>query len=126
MSLIQRLFLICGSLITFIYFIRGIRKNKLRIDHSIFWVVFGLMLLVLACVPNAFFWISRLFGFQSPSNMVYLIVVFLLVLKLFTTTVRLSKLSEQVAALTQELAIYRLDNEEQHKTVEEEKETAMV
>lgn len=122
----QRILLILGSFVTLQFFIRGIRKNRLKIDHSIFWTVFGLVLLVLACVPNVFFWISRVLGFQSPSNLVYIIVVFLLVLKLFTTTVRLSKLSEQVASLTQELAIYRLETEEQQESREQERDMALV
>lgn len=125
MPLSQRIILILGSFVTLQFFIRGIRKNRLKIDHSIFWVVFGLLLLVFACVPGVLIWFSDLIGFQSPSNLVYIIVVFLLVLKLFTTTVRLSRLSEQVTSLTQELAIYRLDAEKQERT-EEEKEAALV
>lgn len=126
MPLSQRIILILGALITLQYFIRGIRKNRLKIDHSIFWTVFGLVLLLLACVPNVFFWISRVLGFQSPANMVYLVVVFLLVMKLFTTTVRLSRLSEQVASLTQELAIYRLEAEERRTQEEEMQESVCV
>lgn len=109
MPLSQRLFLILGSVATLLYFISRIRKSKLKINHSIYWVFFGLALLVLACIPNVVFRISTLLGFQSPSNLVYLIVIFLLVIKLFTTTMRISKLNEQVNALTQAVAIYQLD-----------------
>lgn len=105
----QRIFLILGSVMTLLYFVSRIRKSKIKINHSIFWVVFGFALLILALVPDSVFWISSLLGFQSPTNLIYLIVIFLLVVKLFTTTMRLSKLSEQVAALTQALAIYQLD-----------------
>lgn len=112
MPISQRVVLILGALLTFIYFISGIRKNRMKINHSIFWIVFGLVLLLLAFVPGALFGLSKLLGFQSPSNLVYLIVIFLLMLKLFTTTLRLSRLSEQVAALTQEMAIRKLEEEE--------------
>lgn len=124
MPLSQRIMLILGSVLTFLYFISGIRKNRLKINHSIFWIVFGLVLLVLACVPKALFWLSGILGFQSPSNLVYLIVIFLLVLKLFTTTVRLSRLSEQVTALTQAMAIAQLDREDQEKKAKEESQAA--
>jgi len=118
MALSQRIFLIIGSLATLLYFINSIRKSKLKINHSIFWVIFGMVLLLLACVPQGFFWISRLVGFQSPSNLIYLIVIFLLTVKLFTTTMRLSKLSEQVAALSQEIAIARLEAEKKEEQQE--------
>lgn len=119
MPLSQRLFLIVGSVLTLAYFVSKIRKSKLKISHSIFWVIFGLALLVLACVPDALFFISDMLGFQSPSNLVYLIVIFLLVIKLFTTTMHISKLTEQVAALTQAMAINEL-REKEEKTAKKE------
>lgn len=115
MPFTQRVLLILGALLTFLYFISGIRRNRMKINHSIFWIVFGLVLLVLAFVPGALFGLSRLLKFQSPSNLVYLIVIFLLMLKLFTTTLRLSRLSEQVTALTQAMAIRNLEEEEAAK-----------
>lgn len=121
MAFSQRIFLIIGSLATLLYFISNIRKSKLKINHSIFWVIFGMVLLLLACVPQGFFWISNLIGFQSPSNLIYLIVIFLLTVKLFTTTMRLSKLSEQVTALTQELAIFKMESEKKEQPQEKEK-----
>ena len=120
MALSQRIFLIIGSFATLLYFISSIRKSKLKINHSIFWVLFGIVLLLLACVPRGFFWISTLIGFQSPSNLIYLIVIFLLTVKLFTTTMRLSKLSEQVSALSQEIAITRLESEQKEHNRESE------
>ena len=115
MPLSQRLFLILGSIATLIYFISKIRKSKLKINYSIFWVVFGIVLLLLALAPRGVFWLSAQLGFQSPSNLIYLIVIFLLTVKLFTTTMRISKLSEQVTALTHALAIQQLKAEDAEK-----------
>ena len=126
MPFIQRLFLIAGSLATLVYFIRKIRKSKLRINHSIFWMVFGLLLLYLAVVPESLFWVSYLLGFQSPVNLLYVLVIFSLVVKLFTTTMRLSKLSEQVESLAQELAIYQLDRQDAEEKKDESRERELV
>lgn len=128
MPFVQRIFLIVGALSTLVYFIRKIRKSKIKINHSIFWVVFGFALLFLALMPSSIFFISALLGFQSPTNLIYLLVIFLLVVKLFTTTMRLSKISEQVAALTQEIAIYQLERQdaESEKSEVQEREMASV
>ena len=128
MPFVQRIFLITGALSTLVYFIRKIRRSKIKINHSIFWMVFGLILLSLAAIPESFFWISYLLGFQSPANLLYVLVIFLMVIKLFTTTMRLSKLSEQVEALAQELAIYQLDRQDAEKVKEnaEERELAAI
>ena len=115
MPLSQRIFLIIGSVATLVYFISRIRKSKLKINHSIFWMVFGILLLLLALIPDGVFWAAGLLGFQSPSNLIYLIVIFLLTVKLFTTTMRISKLSEQVTALTHALAIQQLKAEDAEK-----------
>ena len=126
MPFVQRLFLIAGSLATLVYFIRKIRKSKLKINHSIFWMVFGLALLFLAVVPESLFWVSYLLGFQSPVNLLYVLVIFLLVVKLFTTTMRLSKLSVQVESLAQELAIYQLDRQDAEEKKDESWERELV
>ena len=115
MSLSLRAFLILGSGGTLFYFISRIRKSKMKISHAIFWMVFGLFLLLLACVPSSIFQIANLLGFQAPVNLVYVTVIFLLVLKLFTTTAKISKLSEQVTALAQAIAIYQLEMQEDVK-----------
>lgn len=128
MPFVQRIFLVVGAFATLVYFIRKIRRSKIKINHSIFWMVFGLILLFLAAIPESLFWISYLLGFQSPVNLLYVLVIFLMVIKLFTTTMRLSKLSEQVEALTQELAIYQLDRQDAEKAKEnaEERELAAI
>lgn len=123
MPISQRIFLIIGSVATLLYFISKIRKSKIKISHSIFWVVFGMVLLVLALVPDGVFWISSLLGFQSPSNLIYLVVIFLLVVKQFTTTMRLSKLNEQVAALTQALALHQMEIKECSEAAQKSEET---
>lgn len=112
MSLSLRLFLIFGSFITLMYFVRNIRKSKLKINYTVFWIVFGLMLLFLSCIPTSIFKLSEFLGFQSPVNLVYVVVIFLLVIKLFTNTMKLSKLNEQVTALSQALAMHQLECEE--------------
>jgi len=122
MSLSLRALLIFGSFSTLLYFIQKIRKSKLKINHAIFWMVFGILMLLLACVPSGVFAVSALFGFQSPVNLVYVIVIFLLMLKLFTTTMKLSKLNEQVTALTQELAIFQMEVQKQLHVDKAEKE----
>ena len=126
MPFVQRLFLIAGSLATLVYFIRKIRKSKLKINHSIFWMVFGLALLFFAVIPESLFWVSYLLGFQSAANLVYVVVIFSLVVKLFTTTMRLSKLSEQVESLAQELAIYQLDRQDAEEKKDESRERELV
>lgn len=120
MAIQLRLFLILGCVLTLLFFLSKINKSKLKINHSIFWIVFGFVLLILAVIPESIFQISYMLGFQSPVNLLYLVIIFLLVVKLFTNTMKISRLNEQVAALTQDLAIYKLDAAEAAQAKKEE------
>ena len=111
MAIQFRLLLIAGSFFTFLFFLNNIKKSRLKISHSIFWIVFGLVLLALALVPEGIIQVSKLLGIQSPANLVYVVIIFMMIIKMFTNTLKMSKMSEQITALTQELAIYKLEAE---------------
>lgn len=105
MSLTLRIALIVGSLIAVAIVARGVRKEHIRISESVFWILSALLLLVLAVFPQIAFWCSSLLGFLSPSNFVFVIVIFLLLVKLFGLSCDVSRLSYKVDQLTQEQAL---------------------
>ena len=51
--------------------------------------------------------IAKILGFQSPVNMVYLIVIFVLIVKLFYNTLHISALENKIDSLVQQIAIDR-------------------
>ena len=51
------------------------------------------------------FVLSDLFGFQSPSNFVFLAIVAILLIKEFTASVEIAKLKSKVTYLVQEIAL---------------------
>lgn len=105
MSLTMRLLLLIGAVGTLIYFLRKIRKNRLDIDYSIFWILFGGVLAIVGIFPGIMAWASDLLGIMSPANMVFLLVIFLLIIKLFSMTVKLSIMEHKLRKLTQHIAI---------------------
>ena len=112
MGLGLRLLLIAGALMTMLYFLYQIRKNRLQIDYTISWTLFCGFVLLLSLFPGAVTRVSSLLGFESPSNLVYLGVIFILVVKLFTTTIKLSKMNRQIADLAQYIAIEQREKDE--------------
>lgn len=57
--------------------------------------------------PNIVSKISAILGFQSPVNMVFLIIIFILIVKLFFNTIQMSALENKVDSLAQQIAIDR-------------------
>jgi len=107
-----RLLLLLAAVLTLAYFLVKIRKNRMQIDYAIFWSLFCGLLVVIALFPGLVVWAANLVGIISPANLVFLFVIFMLILRLFSLTVKLSKTNEQISALAQHIAIKEKDEEE--------------
>ena len=113
MSIAMRILLILGSVLTAFYVLLRVRKSRMRTEDSVFWLVFSLVLVLMGLLPGAVEWLAGLIGFMSTANMVYLIVIFLLIIKLFLMDQRISHLQRQVVDTAQALSIQRLQEEKQ-------------
>lgn len=104
--------LIVASVITAIFVLRKIRKSQFKIGDSLYWLLFCLMLLVMSVFPSAVSFVSKLIGFESPSNFIFVAIIFLLLVKIFLLDVRVAKTEDKLTRLAQKNA---LDNE--HKEI---------
>ncbi|MDU0399708.1 hypothetical protein LMG8526HA_00566 [Lactococcus lactis] len=115
MSLYLRILLILGSLWTIYYVSKKVRQGKIEINHSLFWVLFLFSLFLTSLFPQYIMFFSRLFKIQSPSNVVFLIIIFILIIKLFSNSVNMSELENKIESIVQEEAIAKLEEEEEKK-----------
>ena len=113
MTIVLRLALFGGALFTLVYFLRQIQKSRLQIDYAIFWSLFAGALVVLGIFPEAVIWTSLKLGFESPANMVFLLIIFVLVVKLFTNTLKLSKMNRQITDMAQHIALVEMESKQQ-------------
>ena len=74
-------------------------------EDAIFWIFFAAILLILAIFPEICFELSKHLGFMSPSNLVFVIIIFLLVEKIFTLSLIVSQLEEKISILSAEVAL---------------------
>ena len=111
MSIAMRVLLILGSVLTAVYVLLRVRKSRMRTEDSVFWLVFSLILVLMGIFPNAVEGLAGLIGFMSAANMVYLIVIFLLIIKLFLMDQRISHLQRQAVDTAQVLAVQQLQRE---------------
>ena len=107
MTLVLRILLIAFSILTLVHMVRKIRQSKLQIEYSIFWIGFAMMLLFMSLFPGAVSFFTGLAGIQSPVNLVFLAIIFILIIKLFTMTVKISELENKTKELAQKIAIDR-------------------
>lgn len=112
MTVTLRVVLIIGSFFTTYYVARQVRKGKIEIDHSLFWIILSVFLLLTSIFPQYLVLFTKLMGVQSTSNMVFLLIIFILMVKLFMNSVSLSKMEEKISQLVQELTLIRMEERE--------------
>ena len=112
MSIGIRTILICISFLTMGYMIRKIRQSELEIEYSLFWIAFSLLLIFMSIFPYTVYWLTDIIGLQSPINLVYLGIIFILLIKNFSTTLQISKIENRLKTLVQEIALRDKEDEE--------------
>lgn len=115
-----RVLLIFGAMALLGFMLKKIRMSKLKIEYSIFWVGFAVILVLMGIFPQLLTWVAGALGFQSSVNMVYLIIIFVLIVKLFYNTIQMSALENKIDNLAQQIAIDR--KIDQNHKLEESKE----
>ena len=112
MSMMMRVLLIAGSVLTAAYVLQRVRKSRMRTEDSVFWLVFSLILVLMGLIPDLVTGLADAIGVMSAANLVFLIVIFLLIIKLFLMDQRISALQRQAAETAQAVAIQGRAREE--------------
>lgn len=115
LSLPFRILLFIGSVSVFLLISRCIRKRQIQMKDGIFWIAFGFLLILISAFPEIAVWASGVIGIQSSSNCVFLIVIFLLGCHQFFLTIKMSQLDMRNKKLTQDIAIRRTLEKEEHR-----------
>lgn len=105
MSFALRILLVVGSVLAFLFILRKIRKCQLEINDSIFWFVFAAFLIVIAVFPQIIIFPSELIGIDSPANFLFLIIIFIMLIKQFMMTLQMGALKGKLRGLAQAEAL---------------------
>ena len=100
-----RILLIVGAAATLLLICSAVKRQKIQIEDSLFWICFSGLLVVLAVFPQIAFWLSGLLGFQSPANFVYVTIIALMLVREFRNSSKISTLKYRVDQLAQEVAL---------------------
>ena len=121
MFIALRVALIIMSVITFFFVIKQIRRNKIEIGESLFWIVMSIILVIVSIFPQIPEYLSRLLGIQSPSNFVFLVAIFFTMIKLFTLSIQVAKEKQKLKSLIENVALKEKELEEKIRKSEEDK-----
>ena len=111
-----RALLVLGSIGAFAFVVRYIRKSKVKIEHTLFWIFMCILMLVMSIFPQIPFWFSNLLGVESPANFVFLALIAILMVSQFLLTIRVSHLEMRLQELVQAVAIDSKEIKDTHST----------
>ena len=84
-----------------------LRQRKLREKYAALWIVVGLVTLVLAGFPQLLDWATAVSGFALPSNLLFMMAIFLLMGVCLHLSLEISVVEDETRALAEEAAILR-------------------
>ena len=107
MQISLKVVLIIITLIYVFLILKSIRKKKLQISFSVFWLITGGVLIIALLIPNLVESIATLLGFEVPANMIFCITIFVAFYLIFNLTVALSKENRKSTLLIQEISMLK-------------------
>jgi hypothetical protein len=94
-----------GSILLMIFIIESIRKQLIKEAYSLIWIFMGTIFVVLATWQRGLDYISRLVGIAYPPAMLFIFMMVAVLLILIQYSIVISKQTERIKDLTQELAL---------------------
>lgn len=105
MSFTLRIILIIASILTTTYVLRKIRKSQMQIEDTLFWLGGSILLVVISVFPKLVTWGANATGVASEVNFVFLSIIFVLLIKLFSLSIKVSQVENKLKTLIQEFSL---------------------
>lgn len=105
LTLSLRIVLIVCATLVLLFIVRRIKKSKIDVMDSIFWLFFSLSFVVLALFPQMASFFAGLLGFQASANFVFVYVIAALLMRDFSNKAKIAMLRKKVEDLIQEVAL---------------------
>lgn len=111
MSILLRLVLICGSIISLIFCVSKIKQSKLKIANSVTWMSGSILLILMSIFYEEVTKISMKLGFMAPVNFVFFVMIVFLLVQMFLNSIYITELNEKIKDLNHYIALKEKEEE---------------
>lgn len=118
MNIRIQILIVVITLLAMFYVINKIRNKGIELKYSLVWLALGKGIIIFTCFPKLTTWLAHVLGISQPMNMLFFAGFCFMLPIIFSLSVSVSRLSNKVKRLTQEMALL----EEQKRKAEEESE----
>lgn len=108
MSTSLRIILLVAAIAVVAYLLRSVKRSKMRIEDTLFWVILGVIILVFAIFPHTVTALAALLGIASEQNFVFMFFIFVFAIRAFFNSRDNSEQETELRELTQQIALERL------------------
>ena len=115
MSFTLRIILLISAIVVAVVVLRSVKKSKMRIEDTLFWIAVVAIVLLLGLFPQIVSFFATALGIASEQNFVFLLFIFILLVNAYRTSKATSNLETKVKELTQQIAIDRLGHRERRE-----------
>ncbi len=119
MNTASYIFGIVAAVLTLFVVVEMLRRRRLRERHIIWWLLFGILVLVVAIFPATLGWAAALVGITVPINLVFFVSVIVLFLVSLQHSAEATRLENKTRVLAEEHAILALRVAELQRRVED-------
>lgn len=105
MSIALYLLGIVSALVVLGVVIELLRRRRLRERHALWWLVAGLLALVIGIFPQIPVWAADLIGVEIPTNLVFFVSIAILILVSIQHSAELTDLESETRTLAEEVAM---------------------
>jgi len=88
--------------------IEMLRRHRLRERHAIWWVIAGVLALVIGIFPATLEWAAGVLGIQVPTNLVFFVSIAILFLVALQASAELTQLENKTRTLAEQVALLEL------------------
>jgi len=107
MELKLRIILLVFSLLGLTILTNLVRRYRLELKYALVWITISVLFVVLAIFPTIIDFTANIMGIKTPVNALYLLSIISLLMISYSLTISLSRTSNRIKHLTQELGQIR-------------------
>lgn len=82
-----------------------LKKRSLHLKYTLLWIFSGVLMLALATFPKLLNWFAALVGIYAPTNALFALMFFCVIMVLMSLTAIVSKQTERIKKMAQQLAL---------------------
>jgi len=118
MEIVLQVVLLCGTAIFSVYVINKVRINKLELQYTLIWLFTSMVFFILAIFPWLIERLALIIAVKDDVNALYLLIIFAILMILFSLTCSISDKSKDIQILIQEIGLLKNEVEDLKKKVD--------